>query len=163
MEAVKWLAVFYQLYLLQAFLPSLIQEGYSENTTVIAVQPHVYTQHALNHVGLSPSAYGHWVHGFLMWLLWQFIPNSVWVWWTRRVNIKLRVQGMEKKLKRRAAILNILKHTRDMSFEESSGGNETRQRSHSAFGPPVSSSPSPIMDRRRAHSFQLGNILIGKH
>ena len=146
----------YQLCLLQAFLPSLIQEGCGRSS-VVALQPHVYARHALSCVGLSPSSYGHWIYALQMWLLQQFVPDNVWVWWTRRVNINLRSQGMDEKLERRTAFLNIMKHSRDASFEGS--GDGTRQRSNSAFGPPVMPH-SPVIDRRRSHSFQSGNLLI---
>ena len=143
-------------YLLQVFLPSLIQGG-TEGTSVIAVQPRVYARHALNCVGLSPTSYGHWIHAVQMWFLQQFVPNSLWAWWTRGMNINRRSQGMEEKLERRAALLNILKHSRDGSFESSDEGG--RPRSSSAFVPPVFPQ-SPVMDRRRSHSFQSGNLII---
>lgn len=142
---------------MQTFLPSLIQEG-SERTSVAAPQPHIYARHALNCVGLSPSSYGHWIHALLAWLLQQFVPDSIWVWWIRRVNVNLRSRGMEEKFERRTALLNIMKHSRDCSFEESSGDG-TRQRSQSEFGPSMLSQ-SPVVDRRRSHSFQSGNLLI---
>lgn len=144
-------------YLLQVFLPSLIQED-TDRTSVIAVQPRVYARRALNCVGLSPSSYGHWIHAMQMWFLQQFVPNSLWAWWTRRVNINLRSQGMEEKLERRAALLNVLKYNRDGSFERN-GDEGGRPRSSSAFMPPVFPQ-SPVMDRRRSHSFQSGNLLI---
>ena len=142
---------------MQAFLPSLIQKGY-ERTPIIAVQPQVYARYALNCVGLSPSSYGHWVHAVQMWLLRQLIPHSLWAWWTRRVNINLRSQGMNEKLERRTAILNILKHSRAASFE-SADDNGIRPRSNSVFTQPVYPQ-SPVVDRRRSHSFQSGNLLI---
>jgi len=74
------------------------------------------------------------------------------------VNINLRSQGMEEKLERRTALLNIMKHSRDYSFEESSDDG-TRQRSQSAFGPSMLPQ-SPAVDQRRSHSFQSGNLLI---
>ena len=123
---------------------------------MVALQPHVYARHSLNCVGLSPSSYGHWMHALQLWLLRQFVPEGIWVWWTRRVNVNLRAQGMEEKLERRSALLNILKHGRDSSFEVS--GDDTRQRSNSAFGPPLSQ--PPVTDQRRSHSFQSGNLLI---
>ena len=142
--------------LLQVFLPSLIRG--IEGTSVITVQPRVYAQRALNSVGLSPSSYGHWIYAMQMWFLQKFVPNSLWAWWTRRVNINLRSRGMEEKLERRIALLNILKHSRDGSFERS-GDEDGRPRSRSAFMSPVFPQ-SPVMDRRQSHSFQSGNLLI---
>lgn len=143
-------------FILQAFLPSLIQEN-SGRSSVVVIPPHTYARHALNSVGQSPSSYGHWVHALQMWLLHWFVPDSVWVWWTRSVNINLRSQGMELKLERRSALLNILKHSRDTSFERSS--DNARQRSNSALGPPTLQY-SPVVERRRSHSFQSGNLII---
>ena len=124
---------------------------------MVVIPPHTYARHALNSVGQSPSSYGHWVHALQMWLLHWFVPDSVWVWWTRSVNINLRSQGMELKLERRSALLNILKHSRDTSFETSS--DNARQRSNSALGPPTLQY-SPVVERRRSHSFQSGNLII---
>ena len=74
------------------------------------------------------------------------------------MNINLRSRGMEEKVERRAALLNILKHSRDVSFERS-GDDGTRPRSSSAFVSPAFPQ-SPVVDRRRSHSFQSGNLLI---
>ncbi|XP_065886547.1 inactive hydroxysteroid dehydrogenase-like protein 1 [Dysidea avara] len=142
--------------IVQALLPSFVQEN-TERTSILAPPPHVYARHALNQIGFSSSSSGHWVHALLGWVL-QFVPDSVWVWWTRGVNINLRSKGIDEKLVRRTALLNILKHSKDISFEET----VTRKRSQSQLAPTLTQE-SPTIDRRRSHSFQSGNILISKH
>ena len=74
------------------------------------------------------------------------------------MNINLRSKGIDEKLVRRTALLNILKHSKDISFEET----VTRKRSQSQLAPTLTQE-SPTIDRRRSHSFQSGNILISKH
>ena len=74
------------------------------------------------------------------------------------MNINLRSKGIDEKLVRRTALLNILKHSKDFSFEET----VTRKRSQSQMSPALTQQ-SPTIHRRRSHSFQSGNILISKH